>query len=152
MKPPKYYMDAGVFLALFNDEAERVKQCKQVLKAGERGEIQILTSSFTLVEVIHIKGREKLNKDKEEAISAFFENDYIVLVDVTRNLAESARQLIWQNPSLKPKDAIHAATAIFTEADELHTYDGDLLKLDQKIGNPPLNIQEPSIKEPELDY
>jgi hypothetical protein len=40
----------------------------------------------------------------------------------------------------RPKDAIHVASAIAGGCSILETYDGGLLKLDGKVGTPPLTI------------
>lgn len=74
---------------------------------------------------------------------------YIRAINCDRQIAEAARHLIWDFPHLKPKDAIHAATAIAHQVDELHTYDEHLLKLSGKVGFPPLKICEPEFKEKE---
>lgn len=45
---------------------------------------------------------------------------------------------------MKPKDAIHVATALDAQVDQLDTFDEGLLKKSQAIGNPPLVIGRPS--------
>lgn len=42
-----------------------------------------------------------------------------------------------------PKDAIHVATALVYKLPVLNTFDGVLLDLDGKLGNPPLKIEKP---------
>lgn len=55
----------------------------------------------------------------------------------------------------KPSDAVHLATALLMDVDEMHTYDGsDLLGLDGKVARQDgemLSICRPYIEEPELD-
>lgn len=55
----------------------------------------------------------------------------------------------------KPSDAVHLATAILLNVDEMHTYDGsDLLDLNEKVARQDgemLKICHPYIEEPELD-
>lgn len=46
---------------------------------------------------------------------------------------------------LKPRDAIHLATAIHMKVDEFHTYDDGLLKLDGKMPGISLRIKRPDI-------
>lgn len=146
-----YYWDSGAFLAFFNEELGRVKHCRQVLEAAERGEIRIITSALTLTEVVHIKGRQRMDEQKESIIRDYFEKKYIILIDVNRKIAEFARKLIWKNSQLQPKDSIHVASAILSKVDALHTYDEPLLNLNGKIGEPPLLIQEPKLSQPDLD-
>jgi predicted nucleic acid-binding protein len=57
-------------------------------------------------------------------------------------------QRIWQYEHLKPKDAIHVASAISQQLDVLHSYDTDLLALDGQLGTPPLRICQPGEDDP----
>jgi predicted nucleic acid-binding protein len=104
----------------------------------ERGETQILTSFFTFAEVFKAKceGKAKpLDEDGEDAVAAFFASDRILPVVVDRRTAELARRLMRRHPECKkPSDAIHLATAILMNVEEMHTYDGsDLLVLNKKV-------------------
>lgn len=150
MKAKRYYWDSAAFLAFLKEEEGRVGNCRQVLYSAEREEIQIVTSALTLTEVVHIKGRIRMDAKDEALISGLFEKDYIVIVDVDRRIAEHARQLLWQHQDLKPKDSIHVASALIATVDELHTFDDDLLKLDGKLGKPVLKICSPALAHPEL--
>lgn len=91
-----------------------------------------------------------LPKETEEKISKFFKQEYISIVQLTRFIAERARALIWMYPALRPKDAIHAATALYLEIDELHTFDSDFLPLDGIIEKARLSIKEPHAIQPGL--
>lgn len=138
------YWDSGCFLALFNNEAGRVDNCKSVLLAAERGELRIVTSALTLTEVIKIKGKP-ITVDQEDHIRAFFEHEWILVRDVDRFIAEQAREFIWKH-KLQPYDAIHLATAYKHKLQHLDTYDiRDLGKLSGKIGVPPMKIGEPPV-------
>jgi predicted nucleic acid-binding protein len=142
-KRPRCYWDSSCFIAWLKPEPERRSKCQEVLRAAERGEIQIVTSAISLVEVIKLdKGPLQITQEKEKKIRNFFLHEYIVVVQLTRKLGESARSLIWSK-GLRPKDAIHAATAISETIADLHTFDSDFLKLDGKVGKPALAINEP---------
>jgi predicted nucleic acid-binding protein len=142
------YWDACVFHALFGKEAGRVETCLRIEKAAKDGHLEIYTSTATFVECVWIKGNpDKLSKEHEEIIQKYFLHKYIRAINCDRQIAEAARNLIWDFPHLKPKDAIHAATAIAHQVDELHTFDDDLLKLSLQIGLPPLKICHPEIEE-----
>jgi hypothetical protein len=61
-----------------------------------------------------------------------------------RPIGEEARLLCWKYPKLKPKDAIHVASALFAKVDALHSYDDDdLVSLNGQLGEPPLRICHP---------
>jgi predicted nucleic acid-binding protein len=154
MSVPRRYWDSGVFLALLLPEPERFPECRSVLKAAEKGHVQIVTSALTLTELIHLKGKPKLHKDEHEAkIRGFFQHQYIIIREVDRFIAEQARDLIWRH-GLHPKDAIHVATALRWRIPILDTFDDtDLLPLNRKLGNPPLEIGHPHApEEPELPF
>lgn len=135
-----------MFLAFLKSEKGRADICEGLLNQARSGKIVIVTSTFTMTEVVHIKGRERLTKDREKELDAFFKQPYIHLVDVTRRVCEEARQLMWRHPHLQPKDSLHLASALFgtkKQPDEVHSYDPDFTKLNRKIGSPPIVICEP---------
>ncbi len=140
-KPLLRYWDSSCFLAWLKPEPDRYDACKEVLRAAEQGQVQIVTSTISLTEVIKLnKGPIQIPHEAEKTISEFFKQEYIVLYQVTRFIAEAARSLIWTHPTLFPKDAIHAATAIKTGVLDFHTFDRDYLPLDGKLG---LRVSEP---------
>jgi predicted nucleic acid-binding protein len=149
-KLPRCYWDSTCFIAWLKPEPDRRAKCQEVIRAAEKGELQIVTSAISLIEVVKLdKGPLQITQDKERKISDFFKHRYIVVVQVTRTLTELARTLIW-NQGLRPKDAVHAATAISERLTDFHTFDRDFLKLDGKVGNPLLVIKEPHTLQPEL--
>jgi predicted nucleic acid-binding protein len=111
---------------------DREMMCRTVIEAAKKRSIEILTSAFCLVEVCKDPGGVKGNSDK---LKDYFENDYILLTNVDRFVAERARELMMAAYSkIKPPDAVHLATAaISPNVDELHTFDGRLLNLDGLI-------------------
>jgi predicted nucleic acid-binding protein len=141
---PRHYWDSCTFLAVLKNEDDKIGECLSVMKAAEAGEIIIVTSALTFIEVIRLeKGKPKLSKDVEEKIRAFLRHEWIYIYDVDRKIGELARDLMWQHESLKPKDATHVATAIQAKVDVLETFDDGLLKLSGTIGDPLLRITRP---------
>jgi predicted nucleic acid-binding protein len=137
--PKTVYWDACIFHALFSNE-KTVDACKRVEKAAQEGTVQIYTSAVTFTECVWLKTEtdptgnlQKLSPKHEEVIAGYFQRSYIIIINCDRNIGESSRRLIWQHPALKPKDAIHIASAIAQQLDVLHSFDRDLLKLDGKI-------------------
>jgi predicted nucleic acid-binding protein len=91
----------------------------------------ILTSTFCLVEVCKAPTSKKTTSDK---LAEFFENDYILITNLDRMVAERGRELMIAYGSLKPPDAVHIATAAVSPGvEEMHTFDDRLLKLDGLI-------------------
>ncbi len=144
------YWDSATFLAWLKRETGKFEKCRGVIRCAEKGEIRIVTSVVTITEVLYLKGHEKMNRERSREISQFFENPYIEIQNLDRFLAERARELVWDFTALRPKDAIHVATAEMLGVDALDTFDEYLLKLDGKIGNPPLRITIPDIPSPDM--
>jgi predicted nucleic acid-binding protein len=140
------YWDANVFHALFGQEAGRVEACEKIEKVAREGKVHIYTSTATFVECVWLKGLPRVLEPKHESIiGKYFQHIFIRPVLCDRQICEHARALIWQfHPGLKPKDAIHVASALFIGVDVLHTYDDFLLKMSGKVGSPALRIEQPT--------
>jgi predicted nucleic acid-binding protein len=97
------------------------------------------------VECIWIKGKiNRFSAEHEAVIGKFFLHKFIIPINCDRQIGEAARALVWKHPHLRPKDAIHVASAMAQHVDVLHSYDNDdLVVLDGKVGNPPLKICYP---------
>jgi len=145
----RVYWDANVFHAIFGQEEGRIQKCLAIEKAAREGKIQIYTSTITFVECVWIKGNpDKLSQEHETKIQRYFMHSFFRFINCDRQIAEAARSLIWQFPHLKPKDAIHVASALSQELEILHSYDNDdLVKFSGKMGNPKLKICNPEISE-----
>jgi predicted nucleic acid-binding protein len=147
------YWDSAAFLGWLNREDGRANLCAPVIKAAQRGDVRIVTSSLTIAEVLWIRGRAKLPKAMHDEINKFFRHRWILIRELDRTIAERARELVWTNAGVKPQDAVHLATAIAgdVEYDQFDTFDVDLFSLSGKIGDPPLKIGEPNLP-PELPF
>ncbi len=142
MSVPRRYWDSCAVLAWLLPEPERRPACKSVIRAAERGEVQLVTSAITLTEVIKLKGEPPLTREHETRLRNFFLHQYILVREVDRFTAEEARELIWRF-GVKPKDSIHVATALRAGLTVLDTFDDGLIKLSGKLGSPALKIGKP---------
>lgn len=132
---PRYYWDACVFLSYLEDDPDRVSHIESMLSKAAEGKIHLLTSMLSVTEVAYTsyeKQRRVLRPDEEERIEALWQSP-VMLVEFHRGIATEARTLIRDSfegdgPTLKPADAIHAATASIHRADAFHTYDAKLTK------------------------
>lgn len=142
--PKLIYWDADACLAYLLPEIEddRLFRCEATLAQAKAGHIRIVTSTLTLAEVIYLKGSPHLPPEQDEIIRNFFLHEFIVIHDVDRKIAEAARQLVWKR-LIKPRDAIHVATAIKVGAAVLETFDQPLITRSGTVGDPPLTIAEP---------
>ena len=89
--------------------------------------MQIYTSALTEVEV-HSQGTESIPDTRY--LDEFFDSGWITRINVNKRIARNARDLIWDNPTLRkgPNDAIHLASALHhRKVDILYTHDAKLL-------------------------
>lgn len=111
----------------------------------------IVSSALTIAEVLAIRGRPRIGDDRRALVEAFFRNEYIVIRNLTRRVAELARGMVWDH-GVAPKDAIHVATALDAKLSLMNTFDQDLCKHNGRLGSPPLIIELPQIAEPPLPF
>lgn len=121
---PKVCWESSPFVSVINDEAGRSHICFALLEAARKGEIELYTSTLTLIEVFKVPTTSK-EEEAEEAIQKFFRNRWIRKQTPDWFVAIEARRLQRQFPHLDGRDATHLATAVYVGADYLHTYDED---------------------------
>ncbi len=124
------YWDSCCFID-FLQGTERGEVLKGVVDKKDSGDLKIVTSAITLTEVIKL---DKGTAEEREMITQIFNQDKgLLVVDLTKHLAEQAREVIWRYSFEKHReDAIHLATAVYINQyhsiDEFHTFDHDLLR------------------------
>ncbi|MGO8843540.1 MAG: type II toxin-antitoxin system VapC family toxin [Methyloceanibacter sp.] len=82
-------------------------------------------------------------------VESFFRSEYVVVRNITRHVAEQAREYVCDH-GVDPKDALHVATAIDARLELLNTFDRPLLSKNGQLGNPSLRIEIPSWEAPKL--
>ncbi len=145
------YWDSCCFLGLLNNEQDKVSLCQGTIKKAEEGDLIIVTSAMTFIEVIRMKGKPKLKKNVETTIQKFFSNSFIYIRNVDREVGIRARNLMWKHQALQPKDSIHLATALLHNIPTLHTFDDYLLNLKDKAIKQKIKICKPDI-EYQMDF
>ena len=136
------YWDSDAFLGWLQSEAGKAELCEGTLLRADAGEVLIVTSTLTIAEVLWMKNAPPIPKDKADIVRKFFRRSSMRLRNVTRVVSESAQELVWDH-GVKPKDAIHVATALEAKVQALETFDEGLLKKSGIIGAPPLLIRKP---------
>lgn len=156
----RVYWDACAWIALIQKEKiakpgsrieDREQMCRGVIEAAKKGNVEILTSALCLAEVCKNPGL--VQTQTSDKVAAFFERDFIFVINVDTAVGEKARELMMGGyAGLKPPDAIHLATALLSPGvEELHTFDGRLLDLDGLLKKPtgePLKICKPDYGPP----
>jgi hypothetical protein len=136
------YWDSDAFLGWLQAEHGKVELCQGTIERGENGDVVIVTSALTLAEVLWLRGGPRIPKEKAETLGRFFRRSYIRVRPVTRSIEESAQDVVW-NRGIRPKDAIHVATALDARVGVIETFDAFLLGKSGSVGNPPLVIRKP---------
>jgi predicted nucleic acid-binding protein len=98
----------------------------------------LFTSFFAFAEVFKAKceGPAKpLAEAQDRNIEALLRQPWVQPVVVDERIGTAARRLMRRHPECKkPSDAIHLATALALNVDEMHTYDrSDLICLSDKV-------------------
>lgn len=144
MPSKRLYWDSMVFIYRLNKHTQYLPVLEHITQQAEKGEVTIVTSAFTTVEVGKLPNGG--NEDEQEkAISDFFENDFIRIIPVDRRVARKSREIMRLFPGVKGKDAVHLATACVTPGVAImHTYDNELLKKNGLLPDCSLSVEKPS--------
>jgi len=138
----RLYWDSDVFISYFEQNPTRIATIDDLLEQSKRGEVEIVTSTLTVVEVAFTVGERTtgLDPNHEAAMDSFWsDNDVVTLVELSMPIARGARSLMRyamsQGLKLKPPDAIHLASATLLSASELHSYNfSDFDKFEPQSG------------------
>lgn len=138
--PPRIYWDACAWIAFINKEMPgagntitrpRFEMRRDTLRKAEAGEIEIVTSAFTIAEVCK---RQPDPTSPAINLAAFFDQKYILLMPVDKQIALRAQHLQLAGiGKLKPPDAVHLASALVANVPIFHTFDKGLLALDKQF-------------------
>ena len=140
---PKIYWESSPFCATINGETGRSHICFALLEAARKSEIELYTSTLTLIEVFKVPTTSS-EQEAEDVIQKFFRNRWIRKQVPVWFVATEARRLQRTFPHLDGRDATHLATAVYLGTDYLHTYDDhDLVRCNGQV--PGLVICNPQI-------
>lgn len=152
---PKYYWDACIWIELITQQdPDRVDRCKYVIELAKTQGAELWTSTFTLAEVWKRKCEGQivsLPEPSDVVFEDYIQQEWVRKIQVDVDVGHLARRLLRKYPGLrKPQDAIHLASCLLTNVDEMHTFDGaDLIKYDgqiPRIDRVKLTIGEPPLK------
>jgi predicted nucleic acid-binding protein len=159
-RKPTRYWDACAWIGLIQQEADKIEALRHLVEQAQRGEIEIWTSAFTLAEVYKrpigpapAPNRPAptvgLSPADDKPFEDYIEQKWVHIVQVDSDVGKTARRLLRAYPTIgKPQDAIHVATALLWNIDELHTWDRpNLLRLSGQLkrkDGAPLSILSPA--------
>jgi predicted nucleic acid-binding protein len=131
--PRKLYWDTSMFLCFLNKkEEERRRIAQDILDNAQKGKVVIVTSWFTVAEVIRPKfvpAGQKLTPVQIAKIEGMFRWKWLKKIQVHEVIAFKAVELA-RDYNLRPADSIHAATAVIERVDALHAWDRDYSAVD----------------------
>ncbi|MBX3386411.1 MAG: type II toxin-antitoxin system VapC family toxin [Phycisphaeraceae bacterium] len=125
--PERVYWDTNCFLGWFQQEPNKRDALRELLNRAEADEMVIVTSAITITECAGLPTVRRVDDAASKKILAFFEQEYIALRSVERQIAERAHDLT-RKLAIKHADAIHVATAALSNVRVLHTWDEGMLK------------------------
>jgi|GEM_PF-4181489 len=122
---PRQYWDTSVWAAWNNNDHDNAREtCNKLLREAEEGKLEIALSTLVVAEFCPPKTQEF-----DDLLNKYLQRSQFIFVAVNRVIAEMARALTGKYSRLKGADAVHVATAIFSKAEVLYTYDDkDMLK------------------------
>jgi len=163
---PKYYWDAGLFIAWLKDEKRKsgdMEGLAEVVSMIERKDAVLITSVISRTEVLE----STLTQENKGEFDKIFQRTNCKMVDLNAPISELAHDIreYYKASSkvLGTPDCQHLATAIAFGCDELHTFDEkDMIPLSGNVAERNLiickpkgeqmvmNLDHPKIKNPAL--
>jgi predicted nucleic acid-binding protein len=137
-RPPVYGVDTMLFVYHFEGNQEFGPAAGRILKAAEEGQVRLVTSVLSLLEVLVIPKRYR-RQDLCQRYREFFTSfPNLRTLSVQSEIAEIASGLRADH-ELRTPDSIHMATAVHAGADAFVTQDFRLKKIRTL---PVLSLQE----------
>lgn len=166
---PKVYIDSCVYIWYFSrprksksidislqEMKDRQLMVRTLLQMASENKIVLMTSVYTKIETAYTDEEQKTGRLIEEVLekmdAVFDDNNITKLIDVSPTIATKSREIVrntrFSNSAklIKPKDAIHVATAITYGAEKFYTYDQTLLNWSETDAVENLKICLPDIE------
>lgn len=143
---PIFYWDACIFLAWLKNERRpdgEMEGLAEVVSLITRGEVTLITSVLTRVEVLE----STLSQNAQKLFEDIFKHRNIVRINMDEHVSIFAHKIrdYYKSTgnSLETPDAVHLASAITYGAEQFHTFDDKLLRLNGTVAGYPLVICQP---------
>jgi predicted nucleic acid-binding protein len=124
----RVYVDANIFLnAILYDpgENEEARRAIEFLDTIRKGAIHAMTSALTWDEFVWVLRKEMDETTAKAKGREFLSFPHLHFVDITASLVSKAQDILEQH-GVKPRDAIHLATAVASGAGTFATFDSRL--------------------------
>lgn len=145
MAKPVICWDSVVLISWITEEhPNRLPGIAEVIKGIANGRYALAVSGMFFEEV---KQAKMLSAEKAR-FSKFMLNHKNITPIPTNSAIHHKAQAIAKATTIKPKDAIHVATAIAVDAKVLHTYDNGILKYNTRAEVDSLAIEKCAVPIP----
>lgn len=141
MATPKLYLDSCCLIEAIKGEIGKadpkrsadLDMLKRIIRAGRDGKMTVLTSLFTVAEVIKTEeGDKPIPEDLKKKIERLILSgqDGLTVVSTSPMIVTRARDLAWDDGmwTVKPPDRLHLASALISGAKEFLSWDNRLGK------------------------
>ena len=149
--PDLIYWDSCAFLHFLAGDHPLSAELQLIYDDWLAGLVTMVTSTLTMAEVLYVKCGEppqlqRADPTRRAEIEALFTptpTRRLVLIELSAITARKARDLHW-DLAIKPKDAVHVASALEAHCEVMHTTDASLQSKSGQVGGSPiLRIEAP---------
>ena len=126
MPVSRRYWDSDVIVSWLLNEAERVEKSQGVAAEAKADRLVLVVSALTLTEVLLYRPEKHIGRENIGIVESFFRQPFIEVVQLTSQIAEEAREFVWDY-NIAAKDSIHVATAIHRGVPRMDSFDEKLI-------------------------
>jgi predicted nucleic acid-binding protein len=146
----KLYWDTTVFLCFLNPAEENRRRICDILRHARTGDCRIYTSTYTIVETVRpkkvsIPNARLLTPAEIDEIEKMFRWSWVEKVPLDQAVAFRSVELA-RDYALASADAVHAASAIRAQVDQLQAWDRDFSPIGHLVV-----VCEPQQISPQMD-
>ncbi len=143
----RVYAETSVLLSYMLETPGRIGTIEAVLREASSGDLELFTSVVSIVEIAYLTNSTgKVVESDLIVIEQFWDNSPITVVENNLSTARLARDIFRERalankggnlPKPKPRvlDSLHLATAVWIDAVEFWTYDEDISKYQEAVGD-----------------
>ncbi|HLC31229.1 MAG TPA: type II toxin-antitoxin system VapC family toxin [Candidatus Nanoarchaeia archaeon] len=118
------YLDTNIFLYPLLGTDKKAEECIKILNQMNEGKIKAGTSVLTWDE-FYYKLVQKIGKEKTKELSKdFLMSPNLIIFEANKKTIYKAQEMVDKH-NLKPRDAIHSATAILNNCTHIASDDKD---------------------------
>lgn len=125
----RLYIDTNVWIYALEGFSGYVNSLQKLFSRIDTGELRAITSELTLAETLVKPMSQRNDTLAKTYIEALQTGEFLTLVPVSREILIEAARLRATHPSLKLPDAVHAASAISSQATFFISNDARLARL-----------------------